>query len=348
MKNIKITPILESLKLQKIDDETYFSEQYSNYVSNSRMGLIYDWETKTITPDRFFEGFKPIYSTSLDVGNAVHGMILQPEAFNIVDSVDKPTGKMGAIVEKLFRFCIRRPATTEDIKKVAKEVDYYGGNLSDKRVEEIQTKYEDFRNAKIQHLKTRIEDGKVDLYLDPKSRETSYNCIRALENNKQIQKLLHPEPEFDGMEKPISENEQAILLDIKVEIPDTQPFILKLKAKLDNYTIDTINNTIIVNDIKTLGRIVSEMNINIEKYHYNREFAFYAFLLKLVAEKYYNVKNPIVKGNYLIVSTIPQYYTKVLPMTKKMFTEGWNEVNYLLRLIAKEVATNHKDFAEWI
>ena len=75
---------------------------------------------------------------------------------------------------------------------------------------------------------------------------------------------------------------------------------------------------------------------------------FYSFLLKLVAEKYYNIKNPTVKGNYLVVSTIPQYYTKVVPMTKKMFVEGWNEVNYLLRLIAKEVATNYKDFAEWI
>lgn len=346
MNNIKITPLLDTLRLQKIDDEEYFSEKYSNYISNSRLGLINP--SQDGSPEKFFDGFKPIYSSSLDVGSAVHGMILQPESFKIVDSVDKPTGKMGAIAEKLFRYCRRRPATPEDVKKVAKEVDYYGGNLSDKRIKEVTEKYENFRNAKIHYLQNCVDDGKVSLYLDPKSRETSYACIRALENSKVIQNLLHPEPEFEGMDKPISENEQAILLDIKVEIPDTQPFILKLKAKLDNYTIDTVNNTIIVNDIKTLGRIVSEMNVNIEKYHYNREFAFYAFLLKLVAEKYYNVKNPIVKGNYLVVSTIPQYYTKVVPMTKKMFAEGWNEVNYLLRLIAKEVATNYKDFAEWI
>lgn len=343
---IKLTPILDSLKLQKIDDEVYFSKQYSNYISNSRLGLINPKQDGS--PEKFFEGFKPIYSSSLDIGTAVHSLTLQRELFNIVDSVDKPTGKMGAMAEELFKIWKGSIPTSEDILEVAKKIDYYGGNLSPKRIEEVKEKCRDFWIKKNRHLRTRGDDFRTDLYLDPKSRETAYNCIRALENNKNIQKLLNPKSEIIGVDDPISECEQAILLDIKVELPDTQPFILKLKAKLDNYTIDTFNNSICVNDIKTLGRIVSEMNINIEKYRYNREFAFYAFLLKLVAEKYYGLNNPTVTGNYLIVSTIPQYYTKVLPMTKKMFVEGWNEVKYLLTLIATEVATNHKEFAEWI
>lgn len=343
---IKLTPILDSLKISKISDEIYFSEPYKNYVSNSRLGLINPQQDGN--PEKFFDGFKPFFSSSLDIGTAVHSKVLQNELFNIVDSVDKPTGKMGAMAEELFKIWKGSIPTAEDIREVAAKIDYYGGKLSDKRVEEVKEKCRDFWIAKNRHLRTRGDDPRSDLYLDPKSRETAYNCIQALENNKNIQKLLKPEVESEFKDSVIFDNEQAILLDIKVEMENTQPFILKLKAKLDNYVIDTLNNTITINDIKTLGKTVDRMNENIEKYHYNREFAFYAFLLKLVAEKYYGLKEPTVKGNYLIVSTIPDYYTKVLPLTHKMFMEGFREFKWLLKLVAYHVSKDYKDFAIWI
>lgn len=75
----------------------------------------------------------------------------------------------------------------------------------------------------------------------------------------------------------------------------------------------------------------------------------YSWLLSLCAKKFYNINNPTIKGNYLFVSTIPSYYTKVIPMTKKMFAEGFNEFKYLLKLVAYHVATDYKDFAyKWI
>ena len=74
----------------------------------------------------------------------------------------------------------------------------------------------------------------------------------------------------------------------------------------------------------------------------------YSWLLSLVVNKFYNIENPVIKGNYLVVSTIPQYYTKVVPVTKRMYQEGWNEFRYLLKLVAYYVATDYKDFAEWI
>ena len=60
---IKLTPLFDSLKLEKIDDSVYFSKKYSNYISNSRLGLL-----KSGGPESFFAGFKPIYSSSLDLG----------------------------------------------------------------------------------------------------------------------------------------------------------------------------------------------------------------------------------------------------------------------------------------
>lgn len=75
---------------------------------------------------------------------------------------------------------------------------------------------------------------------------------------------------------------------------------------------------------------------------------FYAYLLKLVSEKYYDLKRPTVTGNYLVVSTIPQYYTKVVKMTKKMYLEGFREFTYLLKLAAYYTATEHPEFGIWI
>ena len=137
-------------------------------------------------------------------------------------------------------------------------------------------------------------------------------------------------------------------MDIRVDIENTQPFILKLKAKLDNYTIDPLTEVITVNDVKTIGKFVSEMEGNIEKFHYNREFAVYSYLLSKCAEKYYNIVNPTIKGNYLCVSTIPKYYTKVIPLTKTMFRQGMKEFQYCMNLIAYNVATKYKDFGIWI
>ena len=55
-----------------------------------------------------------------------------------------------------------------------------------------------------------------------------------------------------------------------------------------------------------------------------------------------------IKSNCLVVSTIPDYYTKVYEVTKKDFIKGWEEFKNLLRLVAQYVSTDYKDFAEWI
>ena len=56
LNDIKIVPLLDTLRLQKISDEVYFSEKYRNYVSNSRLGLINPQQDGS--PEKFFEGFK--------------------------------------------------------------------------------------------------------------------------------------------------------------------------------------------------------------------------------------------------------------------------------------------------
>lgn len=67
LNEIKLTPLLDTLRLQKISDETYFSEKYSGYVSNSRLGLLNPKQDGS--PEKFFAGFKPVgYAPALEMG----------------------------------------------------------------------------------------------------------------------------------------------------------------------------------------------------------------------------------------------------------------------------------------
>ena len=95
--------------------------------------------------------------------------------------------------------------------------------------------------------------------------------------------------------------------------------------------------------------MLPEFPAAIDKYRYMREMAMYCYLLKLCAQKFYNLENPTIKSNFLVVSTIPQYYTKVFPMTKKLFKEGLDEFRYLLKLAAIALHfKNSEEAEEWI
>lgn len=326
LKLIKINPILDSLKLEKISDDIYFSEKYSGYISNSRLSKINPEQGGT--PEEFFGKMKPFYSSSLQVGSAVHELVLQPDLFTL-SKINKPTAKMGLLADKLYK--PNYTPTKEEILEAAKVIDYYKGDLTENQINTVLRRCSQYW-ADRSSLEASNSDSREIIYLDEKSRETVLNCVTALNNNKYVREILYPKSSIG--ESPISEMEKAILLDIEVIMPNNNKFTLKLKSKLDNYTIDSNLNKICVNDVKTLGRILSEFNNNISKFRYNREIAMYSWLLSLCATKFYNLNNPNINGNYLVVSTIPNYYVKVVPMTPNMFKEGWEEFLYLLKLVA--------------
>ena len=326
MEDIKLIPLLDTLRLEKIDDSEYFSERYSGYISNSRLSKIDP--NKGGSPEEFFGKMKPFYTPSLQIGSAVHELTLQNDLF-VLSEINKPTAKMGLLADKLYN--LGHSSSKEEVLKAAKEVDYYKGNLSENQIENVFNQCKQYWSER-GNFEAQNSEVREVIYLDQKSREIVQNCVLALSNNSSVQEILHPKNIFG--DDCISEMEQAILIDIKVEMPNKNEFILRFKAKLDNYTIDTMSNEICVNDVKTLGKVLNEFEGNIQRFSYNREIAIYSWLLSLCAKKYYNLNNPTIKGNYLVVSTIPKYYTKVVPMTNSMYIEGWNDFRRLLRIVA--------------
>jgi len=325
LQKIKITPIIESLKLENIDDDTYFSEYSKGYISNSRLGILKKNGVKV-----FFEGIPNEYNPSFVTGGLIHQQVLQPESFNIVGEVFKPTAKAGLMADALYKPDGTTP-TNDEIKSMSYVIGYYKDKLTDSRLKEFREKAEPYwRDRFIYEQKNPFKEGdKERIFTDEKNYELVVNCSKAIEQNSEIQKLLHPE----GItQEPLVLNENTILMDIIMEVPGYEPKTYKLKAKLDNFSIDFDEEIITVNDLKTSSRPAKDFNP--EFFSYQREIAFYSYLLKLIAVNKYGINKPTIKGNFLVVSTIPEYNTLVYPMTPKLFKKGLEEVKYLLKCVA--------------
>jgi len=325
IKQIKITPILDSLKLEDISDEVYFSEYRKDYISNSRLGILKKDGAKV-----FFEGIPQVYNASFETGSLIHQMVLQGDDYEVIPKVFKPSAKAGLMADALYKSDGTFP-TDDEIKAQSYIIGYYKDKLTSNRLKEFRDKAEPYwRDRFLYEQNNPIKEGdKKRIYTDERNYDLLVNCLNTLGNDKQIQDLLHP---TGLISDPITGNEKTILLDIEMQVPGYEARVYKLKAKLDNFSIDTEENIVTVNDLKTTSRLAKDFDPTF--FSYQREIAFYSWLLKLVAKKFYNLETSTSLGNFLVVSTIPEYNTCVYPMTSKLFMTGWREVLYLLRMVA--------------
>lgn len=324
---IKIIPLLDTLEIKKIPDSLYFSKEYKDYISNSRLGIL-----KKDGPKSFFEGIPFQSSPSLEIGSAVHELVLQGDLFHLCFDADRPTSKAGIMADELYPIFSTDSSSEERLKAIyaaSDKVSYYKGMLDTKKIELLLDKCAPYWKQRKSYESKKLDS--TPIYLDVKSRETVQQCVHALERNSYIQTLLHPK---GYLSDPISKNEQAILLNVQIQMPENYSFVFKLKSKLDNFTIDLETNEVVVNDVKTIGKLLSEFQNNFTNFAYYRELSMYSWLLSLVCQKIYGITPSSIKANCLVVSTIPNYYTKVYKLTKADFTRGWEEFKYLLRWAA--------------
>ena len=341
LSQIKITPIIETLRLEDISDKEYFSQKFSDYISNSRMSLINPAQGGN--PQMYFEGLSKNnkFSSSLAFGSAVHELTLQPESFYLCEDVFAPTAKVGLIADIVWNSSKKGELPSDDIlRKAAITVDYYKGIPTATQMSKVKDAIRPYFKARYK-FEQNSTDERIPIFLDEKSKDRLIEVMNSLNNNEAIQKLLHP-TDLLGENLP-SNNEKTILLNILVKIPDhDEPVELKLKAKLDNYTIDQVSNLITINDVKTTGKLCSEFDFAVKNFHYYREIAFYSWLLSLCANQFYELKNPIIKGNFLVVETIPSYWSSVVEMKPNWFTAGVKEFLTLIKMIAYYTANGYE------
>lgn len=334
LNDIKITPLLDTLRLEDISDEEYFSEKYSDYVSNSRLSLINPEQGGS--PEDYFITKPKEYSDSLILGSAVHGLILQPDDYVLVEGVNRPTAKAGYMADFLYNK--GKVPTDEEIIHASDVIDYYKGKMNDKKIADLKDKSLEYWKTRAIWEDRNKEELRTPIFLDEKKRDTVKGMVKAFTSFKDFTNLLNPSY---LVEKPHSGNEKTILLDVIAEVPDFKPITLRLKSKLDNYILDTESNKVIVNDIKTTSKPVNWFKSAFTKYHYYRELGMYSWLIKLAAEKFYDFKNPKSEANCLVIETFPEYNSIVYNVSANEIMHGFNEFKVLLKLVAYYTAKGY-------
>lgn len=328
-KDIKLTPLQDTIELIEMDDEEYFSDKWSDWISNSKLALINPDQDGS--PEIYLEGLKEHkkYSDSLVFGSAVHELVLQPESFILVDNIDRPTAKMGAMADELFECYLNDLMDDRYIIMASDKVNYYKGKMDDSKIQNVIDTCSAYWENMDKWYKEHKED-KTPIFLDPKSREKLKLCLTSINNNPEIQELLHPKGVFDS---PLSVNEAALFIQVKAK-SEGKETILKLKGKLDNFTIDTETDEVVLNDLKTTGHRLIDFKDSFKKYHYNRQMAMYSWMLRLYVMKQYNTKPSGLYANMLLVSTIPDYRAGVFKVSNKEILNGFSEFKDLLQRVA--------------
>ena len=130
LQEIKLEPLLDTLRIEKIDDEVYFtSPMYKNRISNSRLGLLNPRQGGS--PEKFFTGFKAAFNPSFALGSAVHQLILQPDDYVLSDYSGKPSGKGGVFIDYLFENRKKGMSIYDAIQTASKQADYYQDRFKD-------------------------------------------------------------------------------------------------------------------------------------------------------------------------------------------------------------------------
>jgi len=343
-KIVTLKPLTDTIKVEDISDTVYFSKAYSKYISNSRLKLINPDEGGS--PSKFFAGLNnnKIYSDALIFGSAVHELTLQPNDF-VLTNVDRPTAKAGFMADYIWDNFLEGTegdnigetiAALEDtcFIEASDEIDYYKGKMNEDKINALKEKCEQYWIDRA-YYEAKHKDGPTPIYLPSKMREQLSEVLVAFNKNNKFLDLLNPK---GLLEDPISKNETTILMDMEytVDLPEGKvDGILHLKSKLDNFTIDNENNTITVNDVKTTGKYVTEFATGaFNFFHYYRELGMYTWLLRHAAAKFWDIHNPTIKSNCLVVETFPGYFTKTYELTKLDLLKGMQEFGWLLRQVA--------------
>lgn len=310
---------IDEIDLVEMTDDVYFSDKYSNCVSNSRMSLINPSEGGSV--EKFINGYDGGFNPSFIIGTAIHELVLQPELFFLAPNLDKPTAKMGVMADLLYKIYKKKQSyTLEDCEKVAIEMDYYANSLGEKRIQAIYDECASYVRRRFEYESVLVND-KEPIYLDPDNIMRVEQAIHHIKNNDEIQSLLNP-LQFIGDEPILKRNEDAVIALITLIDKDGREYPLKFKQKMDSFWYDPSINKLMLLDLKTTGRYIDQFHYSFYKYRYFRQIGIYALFLSEYIKREYNVENVNIESNILLSCTIPDFRSGVFKVNNHMVKHG--------------------------
>jgi hypothetical protein len=273
-------------------------------------------------------------------------MVLQPEAFMISD-IRKPNAKLGIWAEEVYKLRRQGLSLMESFDKASYNANYYAGTLNDNKLKVAIKKslpfYLDRRKINEHYTVQKL------LFLSEPVALKYAECIVRVKENQRIHYALNPE---GFIEKPTVFNEYAIFCEADFVKDDGTVKRIKLKGKIDNFTLDREECVVTLNDLKTtgkplgffMGNLVTQEGEEVwydgsfQKYHYYRQMAMYGWLLQAALKQFYNI-NYQLKVNMLVIETIPYFNGKIFVVNGNFIKEGLKELKQLLTLVVDGTTT---------
>ena len=329
LNDIRLIPDLESVKREKISDAIYFSSLYADYISNSRLKLINPDQMGS--PSKYQQGFTGETTTSLSIGSAVHCLCLQPNDFMVVYDIDKPSAKLGLVIEQIYKNRLNGCSIYNSIVNACKKIHYYENSLTNSRIYFIIKE-----GLKYYHQLSKYIFDEGAILLSNKDRQIVEKCIDNLRRSTEIQSLLDPKDIFG--DPILSFNEDAFFINLNGSYAD-KTCVLKVKMKADNWSIDVDNKIITLNDLKTTGHLLNQFmqpDGSFFNFHYYRQFAMYLWILLRYCEKEYgyNKNEWKVKCNVIVSETTADNRCCIYPIKSEYLESGRKEFCKLLKMVA--------------
>lgn len=341
--------IPNTTQLFNMTDEQYFGNGLPDHISNSKMGLINPAEGGST--NKYLNGFGEQKSEALQLGSAVHQLILEKDNYKLADVV-VPSDSLRKIATLTHKLTTREdnPLEFDDALEIAiTTYNYYKGNCKkgSGRYNSLVKGIQDYYSYLCGN-----NDKEGLILLPPDLKERCLNALAAIENNINFEKLLNPKLSLTTHNDDIeSFNEYVMTCSI-----DYKGFIYHLKLKIDNFTINHTKKHVTLNDLKTTsfridnfmgsdgvamvsntadGFSIGPVKIHgsFQKYHYYRQMYMYSTILKQWIKEHLEDEYTF-ETNMLVVETAGyKPKAEVFSVSDYWMGEGEKEFDFLFELI---------------
>ena len=277
---------------------------------------------------------------------------MQPDDFEISDYQNKPAGKLGFFVEKVYENRKSGMKIVDSIEKASIDANYYAGKLTKKILRNAMKLGLDYY-LRLSNGEFNPENGKEKFVLSKKLYDSAHACINSINRNGAIQRILSQNL-FEPKE---FYNEIALFSDIEVVFPDGVSTIIRFKGKLDSVVWDPEKKILYLNDIKTtskglsyfMGYIYNDVPYDgvFEHRSYYTQLYIYSVLLQMYFQKILGINDYTLYTNIFAVETTGEYRSESFRINNSYIELGKKEFKELMVRLAWHTTYGFdKDFPE--
>lgn len=303
------------------------NEQLKNFYSNYFF-FSYSSITKLLySPTLFYNLYilkngEASFEKHLLTGKVIHCLLLEKENFTnnfIVTLNTLPKSNNKKLVEFLYN----------------KERNNVSNNLSDYKVQILEWLVDQNLHQKLLDDEKRLEkiltldtieyfkflkDSLNKTIIDQEILNYAKEAVVIIKEHKKVSELLKLNSDFELIEV---YNERKLYI-------KSYEFPFGLMGIIDNYSIDHINKKVIINDLKTTSKTLSEFKESINYYNYWIQAVIYNLLIKV---HHPETKEYDYEFNFIVIDKYNQVYPfnvskKTLTLWQTQFKEILKIINY--------------------